>query len=84
MKRNNSMMSVEEMIDLYVRYNLGEETYDMMYKMALHGLISRDNWMKFDGTCTGWHFTDDEADEIVDKDDKPVYRCDECGRFRKV
>lgn len=77
------MMSVKKMIDLYITYELSETTWDMMREMALHGLISRDNWCKFFDKCKGWTF--DENDEnVIDWDGKILYIRDAEGRLVKV
>lgn len=77
--KNNSMMSVKAMIDLYIRYNLCEETWDMMYNMTLHGLISNDNWVKFADTCKGWHFVGENGTEVADENERIIFRYDEIG-----
>lgn len=65
------MMSVKKMIDLYVTYELSEETWDMMREMSYHGLISRDNWCKFYEKCHAWEFSED-GDQIIDCDTEKV------------
>lgn len=77
--KNDSVMSVKAMIDLYIRYNLCDDTWNMMYEMTLHGLISNDKWKKFFDTCKGWHFVGDEETEVADENEKVIYRYDEIG-----
>lgn len=77
------MMSVKKMIELYVSYELCEETWDMLYKMAMHGLISRDNWTKFWETCKGWSL-DEDGRHIIDGDEKVVYKRDGNGFLVKA
>lgn len=75
------MMSVKRMIDLYVEYGVDEDTWNMLYEMTIHGLISRDNWAKFFDICHSW-VIDDNA--IRDGDGLMVYRLDEKGYWHKV
>lgn len=75
------MMSVKKMIDLYVRYGVDEETWKMLYNMTCHGLISRENWLKFADTCTSWVC---EGNIIIDGEGNVVYRTDESGYWQKV
>lgn len=82
--KNNSMMSVKAMIDLYLEYNLCEETWTMMYNMTMHRLISQENWKKFFDTCKGWHFVGEFETEVADENEKIVYRYDENGYLAKV
>ena len=78
------MMSVKRMIDLYVEYGLDERTWDMLREMSLHGLISRDNWIKFFETCKGWYFNE-ETNTIDDSETgKTVYVYDDNGNLHKV
>ena len=76
-----SMMSVNTMIDLYVRYGLAEETWYMLRNMAMHNLISQDNWTKFYETCVSWECY---GDVILDDDGNVVYRIDEDGFWVKA
>ena len=79
-----SVMSVRAMIDMYVEYGLEEDTWNMMYEMAFHGLISRENWSKFYETCRGWTF-DEEINGIYDsKTDTVVYLYDANGNLHKM
>ena len=80
----SSMMSVKAMIDLYIRYNLSEETWEMMYNMTLHGLISDENWSKFFNTCKGWHFIGEDETEVADENEKVIFRYDEIGCLARV
>lgn len=79
-----SMMSVKAMIDLYIRYNLSEETWGMMYSMTCHGLISDDNWKKFFDTCKGWEFAGEDETEVIDENGKVIFRYDELGCLSRV
>ena len=79
-----SVMSVEAMVDMYLTYGVEEETWEMLYRMTNHGLISRENWMKFYETCKGWAFSE-EVNGIVDTDtEKTVYVYNEIGDLVKV
>lgn len=81
------MMSVKKMIELYVNYGLDQDTWDMLYKMRCHDLISYDNWVKFYETCKGWEFNpDDNGLTIIDtdKDNKVVYKQDKDGFYVKA
>ncbi len=78
------MMSVKKMIDLYVTYELSEETWDMMREMSYHGLISRDNWIKFYEKCHAWEFSED-GDNIIDcNTEKVIYTRDAEGYMVKA
>jgi len=73
-----SLMSVKEMKALYLRYDISSETWDMMYEMACHGLISSENWGKFFSQCKGLEFSEKD-NSIVDEAGKVVYVYDEKG-----
>ena len=65
-----SVLSVRNMIDMYVCYGLEEETWDMLYNMTLHGLIDAENWKNFYNICAGWRR---EGSAIIDENEKVVY-----------
>ena len=77
------MMSVKRMIDLYLTYGLDERTWNMLYNMACHDLISRVNWSKFFETCKGWQFSD-SGNEIIDGDGTILYYYDDNGNLVKA
>ena len=77
------MMSVKKMIELYVTYELSNETWNMMREMTYHGLISRDNWDKFFNRCKDWCMND-ELSAIVDGNGKVLYQRDGQGFLKKV
>ena len=77
------MMSVKKMIELYVTYELSEETWNMMREMTYHGLISLDNWDKFYNRCKDWYMND-EMSAIVDGNGKVLYQRDDQGYLKKV
>lgn len=66
-----SVISVEKMVELYLQYELDERTWDMLYEMSLHGLISVDAWHRFYAICAYWHLDSNgencigQYDEIV-------------------
>lgn len=66
------MLSLKKMVELYVQYELDEDTWDMLRMMRFHGLISSDNWTKFYEKCGSWHKDVDDM-VILDEYDKPVY-----------
>lgn len=68
-------MSVKKMVELYVKFECSEETWNMMYQMVCHGLISHDNWSKFFEKCKDWYA---EFDGIHDCE-KLLYKRDENG-----
>lgn len=76
-------MSVKKMIDLYVFYNLSDDTWNMMYQMSLHGLISSENWKKFFEMCKGWTWSEDD-DHIEDENGKVIYSRTVDGYMVKV
>ena len=79
-----SVMSVEAMVEMYLNYGLEEETWNMMWNMAVHGLISHDNWVKFFEKCKSWTF-DDSRNNIVDGiTGEVLYTYDENGNLKKV
>ena len=75
------MMSVKKMIELYVNYGIDEETWNMLYSMVCHGLITRDNWIKFSDICASWVI---EGNTIIDGDGNVVYMIDDNGYWKKV
>lgn len=77
------MMSVKKMVELYVAYDLSEDTWKMLYNMSNHGLISRDNWSKFFDKCKGWTMSED-GQSILDEDERTIYKRDSQGFFVKV
>ena len=78
------MMSVKKMIQLYIDYDIGENTWKMLYNMMCHGLISRDNWTKFYDTCKGWYLSDDrKAVYDSDDNDKLIFVYEELSHLRK-
>jgi hypothetical protein len=77
------MLSVKKMIDLYVSYELDETTWNMLYNMVNHGLISSENWEKFYTTCKGWSF-EENGQTIEDENGKVIYRRNENGYLVKV
>lgn len=79
--KNNSMLSVRAMIDLYARYGVEQETWTMLYNMYAHGLISRENWEKFYNTCKGWECL---GNVIIDENEKVVYTTDAAGYWVKA
>lgn len=77
-------MSVEAMVDMYLTYGVEEETWEMLYRMTNHGLISRENWTKFYETCKGWVVSED-GNSIIDTDtEKTIYEYNERGDLVKV
>lgn len=76
-------MSVKKMVELYVTYELSEETWSMMYQMRCHGLISYENWVKFYEKCKAWHITDD-GQSIEDENGKIIYTRDANGFLVKA
>ena len=77
------MLSVKKMIDLYVSYELSEDTWDMLRNMSLHGLISSDNWRKFFDKCKDWSM-DDDWQRIIDADGNTIYKRDKDGFLVKA
>ena len=77
---SKSVMSVKSMIETYVNFELGEDTWEMFYQMAAHDLISSETWNKFFMKCKGWVLSDD-GDAIIDSDnnDMIVYKRDDSG-----
>ena len=78
-----SMMSLRAMIELYLRYNLDEHTWNMLRQMSQHELISYENWKKFYETCKGWAF-DESGDHVVDAEGNKLYHYDENGFLVKT
>lgn len=65
-------MSVKKMIELYVANELNEDTWNMMYQMTCHGLITNNNWVKFHDKCHGWVMSED-GQSIEDWDGTILY-----------
>lgn len=82
---SKSVMSVNSMIETYVNFELGEDTWEMLYQMAAHDLISSETWNKFFMKCRGWVMSDD-GDSVIDSDnnDMIVYKRDELGFLVKA
>ena len=77
------MLSVKKMIEMYLNYGLADETWDMMYNMTLHGLISQENWKKFFEKCKDWYI-DEETNSVKNGENKILYSYDENGFLQKV
>lgn len=77
------MMSVKKMIDLYIANELSETTWNMMYQMRNHGLISWDNWTKFFNKCEGWSLSRD-GQSVEDADGRIIYTRNADGFLVKV
>ena len=75
-------MTVKKMIELYVRYELDDKTYEMFWLMTCRGLITRNNWRKFSNICANWCL-DDTQMEIIDGFGHTLYRRDRSGFFEK-
>ena len=76
------MMSVKKMVETYVQFECSEETWNMLYMMCCHGLISDDNWKKFYDKCKGWYITDTGIHDS-ESNDKLVYARDTDGYLVK-
>lgn len=77
-------MSLKKMVEIYVEYGLENSTWNMLYQMVCHNIISRDTWVKFYEKCSGWEF-DDEINGIVDTNTNIVqYLYDDKGNLHKV
>lgn len=76
-------MSVKKMVELYVNYGLTSHTWDMLYSMMCHNLITYDNWLKFYNKCRDWYYNEDKS-AIIDGDGKYVYIKDENGIYRDI
>lgn len=76
------MMSVKRMVALYVEYGLNERTWNMLYDMYAHGLISYENWSKFFYTCRGFEYSED-GQKIIDtcRNDRVICEANEYGTF---
>lgn len=65
-------MSVKKMVEMYIQFECGDNTWEMFYQMYLHGIIKYENWKKFFDKCRGW--------ECVRNDQNfPMYICDSDG-----
>lgn len=78
------MMTVKAMEEMYVTDGLDEKTWDMLYNMTCHGLITRTNWDEFCDKCKGYTFGNNEQTTIVNEHQVPVYRMDEDGFFKST
>ena len=80
-----SIISVNSMIETYVDFELSEDTWNMFYQMAVHGLISSETWNKFFMKCKGWVLSDN-GNAVIDSDnnDMIVYKRDKFGFLVKA
>lgn len=62
-----SVMSVESMIETYVKFKLSEDIWNLFLQMATHELISYGTWTEFFMKCKGWVLSDD-GNAIIDLD----------------
>ena len=76
-------MSVKRMVDLYLNYGLDNDTWSMLWEMANHGLISRENWIKFFEKCKDWEM-DDDGNAVINGNGEVLYRYDGNGNLVKV
>lgn len=72
-----SVMTVNAMKELYKWNALAEKTWDMLYEMCMHNLITTDDWNEFYHSCSGWYI-DKERNGIADsnKNDELIYEFD--------
>lgn len=68
-------MTLKKMVDLYLKYNVSDDTWNMLREMTFHGLIPRETWCKFFEKCKGWRV---DGDYIVDGD-TPIYEYTDHG-----
>lgn len=80
----NGMMTAKAMEEMYVTDGLDEKTWDMLYNMTCHGLITRSNWDKFCDNCRGYKFGNAEKTTIVNEHLVTVYRMDNDGFFKST
>lgn len=85
-----SMMSAKAMLDLYVSYGLSAETWEMLYEMVCHGLITSEAWAVFYDECADYVWADDEAlfingqNVIINGEGKVIYYYDADGFMKKA
>ena len=78
-----NIISAKRMEEVYVRYSLDSEVWDMFYRMACTELISMETWRKFYEKCGD--YVHDESGNVVDAiDGFMVYRKTEDGFLVKV
>ena len=82
---NKSVMTVESMIETYVKFGLSEDTWNMFLQMATHDLISYGTWTKFFMKTKGWVLSYD-GDTVIDFDNDVmiVYKRDNTGHLVKA
>ena len=80
-----SIMSVKQLVETYIKFELSENTWEMFYNMSCHNLISYNTWTAFYNKCKGWVLTDN-GDAIIDtnNDDKIIYKRDNNGFLVKA
>lgn len=71
------------MVELYVQYDLSDETWNMLRNMALHGILSMEKWEKFFDKCKDWRM-DEEKMLVIDGNENVIYRRDDQGFMVKV
>lgn len=82
---SKSIMTVQSMIETYVKFELSEDTWNMFLEMANHDLISYETWTKFFMKCKGWVLSYN-GDSVIDFDnnDMIVYKRNEFGVLVKA
>ena len=81
---SKSVMSVKSMIETYVNFELGENTWNMFYQMTIHKLISFETWRQFVTKCKGWVLSDDGGAIIDSNNNMIIYKRDERGFLVKA
>ena len=81
-----SVISLERMIEIYVKSELDIDTWNMFREMCIHDLISDSLWEKFYLKCFNWVFNDDNTEiiDITNEDAKVIYRRNENGHLVKA
>lgn len=72
-----SVITVKKMKELYKYNACAETTWNMLYDMCMHNLITSEDWTKFYHTCKGW-YVDKERNGIADSEnnDKIIFEFD--------
>ena len=81
-----SVISLERMVDIYVKSELDLNTWNMFRDMCIHDLISDRTWEKFYLKCLNWVFNEDQTKiiDITREKMKVVYKRDNNGHLVKA
>lgn len=77
-----SVITAKKMEEVYIEYGLDGDVWSMFYRMTLTKLITDKTWSEFSERCRGW--TMDDNGNVVDIDEKVIYKRDKDGFLVKA